>query len=373
MKVIIVGNGPAGNSIATKLDKAGVEVELYSNEAVGFYSRIRLPGALGDIQKLEALCAKSDPTFLKHLSVIAINKDEKSVLLSSGESSSYDKLVLATGSNARCFFTESRLKGIFTLRTFHDGVQLTNKLNDPVVVVGGGLLGLETALSINKLGYKVTVVEGSEAILSRQLDAEGSKLVSDKCLERENFEIICGHFIDKVEGNNSIDSVILKNGERLPCKTLVIAAGVIPSTSLAKNCNIDIDRAIIVDETCKTSDENIYAIGDCAQYNGSCPGLMPVALKQATAAYQNIMGEEGSYEPPTLIPTKFIVDGYSAECFGKTEGECISKKVGDRYEAWFVENKKLVGVILVGSSQHLQLAKKLINREVEDTTSLLDF
>ncbi|MBK5200370.1 MAG: FAD-dependent oxidoreductase, partial [Spirochaetaceae bacterium] len=275
MKVIIVGNGPAGNSIASKLDKAGVEVELYSDEAVGFYSRLRLPSALGDIKKLEALCSKSDPKFLKHFGVIAINKEEKTVLLSSGENSSYDKLVIATGSNAKCFYTDSGLKGIFTLRTYHDGIQLTKKLSDPVVVLGGGLLGLETALVINNLGFSVTVVEGGAHVLFRQLDKQSASIITEKCTSRNNFNIICGVFADKVEGNKNIESIVLKDGTVLPCKTLVIAAGVIPSTSLAKNCGLDIDRAIIVDDTCKTSDDNIYAIGDCAQYNGICPGLMP--------------------------------------------------------------------------------------------------
>ncbi|MBK5201354.1 MAG: FAD-dependent oxidoreductase, partial [Spirochaetaceae bacterium] len=145
------------------------------------------------------------------------------------------------------------------------------------------------------------------------------------------------------------------------------------STSLAKNCGLDIDRAIIVDDTCKTSDDNIYAIGDCAQYNGICPGLMPVALKQAIVASQNIIGEKTEYEPPQLIPTKFVVDDYSIMCFGNIEGEAFVKKVDDRYEAWYIDNKVLVGAILGGSSDHFSLAKKLLGREVEDTTSLLDF
>lgn len=373
MKVIIVGNGPAGNTLANKLYKAGIEVELYSDEIVSFYSRIRLPSALGDVNKLAALCAKSEPEYLKHLSVIAVNKEDKTVLLSSGEISSYDKLVLATGSNARCLYSDSGLSGIFTLRTYQDGLQLTNKLSDPVVVLGGGLLGLEAALAINKLGFDVSVVEGSSHVLSRQLDEESAKLVTEKCSNRDNFKIICGVFADKVVGNKNIESIVLKDSTVISCKTLVIAAGVIPSTSLAKNCGLEIDRAIIVDDTCKTSDENIYAIGDCAQVNGVCPGLMPVALKQANVAADNILGEKSIYVPPQLIPTKFEVDDYSIVCFGRIEGECFSKRVNDRYEAWYINNGVLVGAILGGSNEHISLAKKLLEKEVVDTTSLLDF
>lgn len=373
MKIIVIGNGPGGNSVASKLAKNGYEVEQYSDEAVNFYSRIKLPSALGDLKKLDALCAKDSPSYLVHASVVGIHRETKKVLLSSGDISSYDKLVLATGSNPRKFYTDSGLKNIFSLRTYHDGVHLTKRVTDPVVVLGGGLLGLEAALAINDMGHKVTVVEGGECLLGRQLDAEAAAMIEKKCKERDNFDVICGVLASQVDGDDTIETLTLQDGRVLDCKTLLIAAGVIPSISLAKNCGVKVERAIEIDSRCKTSDENIYAIGDCAQFKGKCPGLMPIALTQATVAANDIMGEGTDYVEPKQMPTRFTVDGMSAICFGEKKGEKLSKRVGDLYEAWYIDNNKVAGVILVGPTSHLPLAKKLLGKEIEDTSSLLDF
>lgn len=373
MKVIVIGNGPGGSAIASKLDASGCEVEQYSDEAVGFYSRIRLPSALGSVEKLDALCSKTIPHYLYHSSVVGIQKENKIVFLSSGETSTYDKLVIATGSNARKFYTDSGLKNIHTLRTYHDGIQITKSLKEPVAVLGGGLLGLETALAINALGYKVCVVEGGAHLLSRQLNTEAAKMVEEKCKQRDKFDITCGVFASKVDGVKNIESLTLQDGTVLNCNTLIVAAGVIPSTSLAKNCGLKIDRAIIVDSRCKTSDKDIYAIGDCAQYNGNCPGLMPVALTMAKIAALDITNEGIDYQEPKQMPVRFVVDGMNISVFGERRGECLSKRKGDIYEAWYIEDKKVVGALLVGSTIHLPLAKEMLGKEVEDTSIFLDF
>lgn len=373
MKVIIIGNGPAGNSIASKLDAKGFEIEQYSDEAVGFYSRVMLPSALGSVDKLDKLCSLKMPSYLHHCSVVGIHKESKTVLLSTGETSKYDKLVLATGSNAKKFYTDSGLKNIHTLRTYHDGVQITNSLKDPVVVLGGGLLGLETALSINSLGSKVCVVEGADHLLFRQINEEAALMVEEKCKQRDNFEVICGTLASRVDGKTNIESITLQDGSVLDCNTLIVAAGVIPSTTLAKNCGLKIERAIVVNSRCKTSDKDIYAIGDCAQYNNLCPGLMPIALAMANTAALDIIGEGLDYVAPKQMPVRFIVDDMSVSTFGEKRGECISKRHDDVYEAWYIEDKKVVGAILVGPTTHLPLAKKMLGKEIEDTSMLLDF
>ncbi len=373
MNIIIIGNGPAGNTLAAKLDSKGYKVEVYTNEDVSFYSRIRLPSCLGDIDKLNALCAKNEPSYIIHEAVVAIHRESNSILLSSGESKHYDKLVIATGSNPIDFFSHTNLKGIFTLRTYSDAKKISENLKSPVCVIGGGLLGLESALEINSLGYDVNVIQGEAYVLNRQINEDAAKIVSDNCLKRDNFDIICNHFVNDVKGEDRIEKVILDDNREIDCNSLLIAAGVRPSISLAKACNLDIARAIIINEYCQTSDSNVYAIGDCAQYNNKCPGLWPVALSTANVAYNHIIGNKIPYVEPSSMPVRFKADDLLVASFGIMDGDCHSKKVEDRYEAWYIKDKKVVGVILIGSKSHLPLAKASLNKEVDDIDKLLDF
>jgi nitrite reductase (NADH) large subunit len=373
VNVVIIGNGPAGNNIASKLDTEGVKVDLYSNEEVSFYSRIRLPSCIGNKDKLYSLCAQNEPSYIHHEAVVAIHRESKTILLADGQSKHYDKLVIATGSNPLVFFNNSGLEGIYTLRNFCDAIKITDDLVSPVCIMGGGLLGLETALEINKLNHKVTVVQGDAYVLNKQLNEEAAKIVSDKCEERENLDIICNQFAKSVEGNKRIEKLILQNGTVLECNTLILAAGVKPSISLAKGCGLEISKAIVINEYCQTSDKSIYAVGDCAEFNNDCPGLLPIALSTANVCVNHILGKKIPYVAPTQLPTRFQADDLLVASFGEMRGECHSKRVEDRYEAWYIEDKKVAGVILIGSKSHLPLAKASLNKEVEDVNVLLDF
>lgn len=373
VNIVIIGNGPAGNTLASKLDSEGVKVDLYSNEEVNFYSRIRLPSCLGDLDKLNALCVKNEQSYIHHEAVVAIHRQSKTVLLADGTSKHYDKLVIATGSNPLIFFNQSGLEGIYTLRSFHDAVKITNDLVSPVCVLGGGLLGLECALEINKLNHNVTVVQGDSYVLNKQINETAANIVSQKCMERDNFNIICNTLAKNVEGDKRVEKVILSNGDIIECNTLLIAAGVRPSTSLAKGCGLDISKAIKINQYCQTSDKDIYAIGDCAEYNNECPGLLPVALSTANVVANHILGNKIEYVPPKQLPTRFQADDLLVASFGEMRGKCYSKQVEERYEAWYIEDKKVVGVILIGSKSHLPLAKASLNKEVEDVNVLLDF
>lgn len=373
MNIVIIGNGPAGNTVASKLNAKGLNVKLFTNEDVNFYSRIKLPSGLGDREMLNSFCTKNNPPFILKGEVTSIDREKKTVLLGDGKTTEYDKLVIATGSDPINFFSKSKLEGLFTLRTYNDAVKITDELKSPVCVLGGGLLGLEAALEINRLNHHVTVVQGDAYVLNRQLNEEAAKIVAEKCLERESFNLICNQFASSVEGETRIEKLILQDKTVIECNTLVLAIGVKPSTFLAQNCGLKVNRGIEINEYCQTSDEDIYAIGDCAEYNNKVPGLMPIALSMANVCFNHILGNDIKYQEPVSLPTRFQVDGLIANTFGEMRGECLSKRVKERYEAWYIEENKVVGVILVGSNAHLPLAKSSLNKEVEDIDSLLDF
>ena len=163
---------------ASRLSGKGVEVQLFSEEPVGFYSRIMLPQALCDKEALAELVAKSDPPYLMKRPVTRIDRARK-LVFSGSASYPYDKLIIATGSRSRMLDIFSVTDGACTLRTFVDAQKIGETIEDPVVVLGGGLLGLETALWVRRKGFHVTVVEVADHILARQLDHEGASILKE--------------------------------------------------------------------------------------------------------------------------------------------------------------------------------------------------
>ncbi|MCH3917365.1 MAG: FAD-dependent oxidoreductase [Spirochaetia bacterium] len=360
MKTIVIGNGPAGNAAAAILAKAGMDVTLYSDEKVGFYSRIKLPQCLESIQTLSALPQKSEPPYIQHKAILHIDRTHKMVIPAEGKPESYDKLILATGSKPRRLFVDSGLDGILTLRTYEDACLLLDRLKEPAVVLGGGLLGLEAAIALKKKVDKVFVIENANHILARQVNDEVAALIK-KELEKIGIEVYCGQGIASVTGKEKLKSVVLSGGKEIEASTLLLSIGVIPSTSLAKECGLKTERAIEVDAHCATSDPDIFAIGDCAQFNGSCPGLMPVALAMAKVAASCIMGKEATYQIPTL-PARFEVDGLKIASFGHLDGQETTIRKDGETEVYYCQNGIVSGIVLAGKLTSLAKASKLFGK-----------
>ena len=185
------------------------------------------------------------------------------------------------------------------------------------VVAGGGLLGLEAAYALHKLGVEVSVLERSPSLLRRQLDARAGELLRDY-LEGLGIEVLVQAETETVRANGRVRGVSLRDGRRLDADLFLVAAGITPNTKLAHEAGLDVNRGVIVDDELRTSAENVWAAGDVAEHRGQILGLWPTAVEQAEVAAQNLLGGERTYEG-TLPVTMLKVVGVSLNSIGRIE------------------------------------------------------
>jgi len=356
-RTIIIGNGIAGFTVASALAKAGKDVIQYSEEPCGFYSRIKLPQVLCDEDAMEKLPAAQCPVYLKQGNVTAFDPVAKTVTLKDGQTDRYDNLVLATGSRGRSLPIFSGVNGVTTLRTLADAKLLSHELKDPVCVLGGGLLGVESARAIASKGFSVTVLEGGPHILCRQLNEDAADILRAK-LKADGLGIEEAFAVDSVEQQDgNITAVVSKEGKRVPCRTMLLSVGVNPEVTLARNAGLRVERAIVVDDHLRTSAPDVYAIGDCAQYQGMVPGIMPVAMGMANTLTQILLGKDATYEPPQLM-TRLKDTSFDLISIGSIEGKAIEQTDGDRHIFLFTHDGILCGAILLNAADQLAKVKE---------------
>ncbi len=310
-KIIIVGNGVSGITIIQELFKEmkDYSLDLFTNEPYTHYNRPKLPSFIEHKDmKNEDLIGPYDETWFEkrncklHLNenVLNINKDAKKIVTEKGEYS-YDKLVLATG--AKCVKPKIKgveLKNYYSLRSLDDAQEIKNKLNESksATVIGGGILGLEVANSIGKRGIETHVIERNAYLLHKQLDLDGSKILQD-LLEARNIHFhLNEHVIELVGENEHINYVLCKDNKKITTDIVISCIGIDPEIKLAKEAKLETKKGVIVNNYMETTDENIFAVGDCAEHQGKIYGLWFPCVEQAKVVAANI-----------ICPKKAIYEG----------------------------------------------------------------
>lgn len=303
--IVIVGNGPVGMRAAKELLERMPHRSLviFGDEQHEPYNRVRLSSWLAgevDWQGLaQPLQTPADARVdQRHgYRVIAIDGAAKRVVDNTGQTQTYSKLILATGSSPFVpGIPGTDLDGVFTFRDLDD----TNRLlarrarSHHTVVVGGGLLGLEAARGMQKDNTRVSVVEHADRLLGAQLDEHASRTLQDQ-VETLGIDVIVGSGISEILGPERVSAVRLQDGQLLPCDTLVVAAGIRPNTELAKAGRLAFGRGVQVDDRMRTSDPDIYAVGECAEHRGRVYGLVAPGLEQAAVAVADIAGLDSHY------------------------------------------------------------------------------
>jgi nitrite reductase (NADH) large subunit len=374
---LIIGNGVAGTTAAEnirKLDKAG-KITIVTEESTPFYYRMRLPDFIsGDLAE-DKLSAKKDQWYkdqgieLKlQTRIQGADPGKKTVSTQSGLEIPYDRLLIATGS--RSFIPPmkgSDKKGVFALRTIQDARDIVAwaKNIQKVVLIGGGLLGLEAGNALRKFGKNLTVVEFFPRLLPRQLDVTGGGRLQ-KIMEGMRFSFRLGAKTQEIKGEDRVSAVLLEGGELLPAEMVIVSAGVRPSLELAKALKLDHDKGVKVDEQMRTNQSGIYAAGDVAEFKGMPYGIWTAATEQGQIAGTNMAGGNALYKGTVMANTLKVI-GIDLASAGNIDAENrLESKVltGEKvYKKIVLENDQIVGCIMLGDTKGFTKITKLMSEK----------
>jgi ferredoxin-nitrate reductase len=383
-RIVIVGAGAAAHGFVRAYRELNQddEITIFSKEDSPFYNRVMLPDYLSGHQAWAQLVKMPDADEAAHrialrrgVSVAHIDRAGKYVLDSQGQRTDYDVLLLATGSRAAVPRQVPALPGIFTMRSRTDADDLRRHLpatGAHVVVVGGGLLGLEMATSLREIGVQVSIIQRTSRFMSQQLDALGSQLLQEKMAD-----LGCHlYFNDEVElyyGRAHLSGVGLKSGRRLDCDALLLAIGTTPNLELARDCGLTCRRGVVVDGHLQTSDPSVYALGEIAEFEGALFGITAAAEQQAAVLARYLSGDVASrYQGSTLLNI-IKIPGFDLCSIGLTERpnttdyeEIVFIDQAQRYyKKCIIHQDRLVGAILIGDKNEFQEYRDLIANRTE--------
>ncbi|MBN1102836.1 MAG: NAD(P)/FAD-dependent oxidoreductase, partial [Deltaproteobacteria bacterium] len=382
---LIVGNGVAGTTAAEhirKQDRDG-KITIVTEEDMAFYYRVRLPEIIsGDLQE-EGLLAKKDAWYREQgidlrlkTRVAGTEPGRKALSTEKGETIPYDTLLIAAGS--RSFippFKGGDKKGVFALRSIRDAREITAwaKGVERVILIGGGLLGLEAGNAIRKLGKKVTVVEFFPRLLPRQLDVDGGKRLQ-AIMEGMGFSFRLGAKTQEIIGEDGVRGVLLEGGENLPGEMVIVSAGVRPAMDLAKPLGLETDKGIKVDERLRTSNPDIYAAGDVAEFKGMPYGIWGAAMDQGKIAGINMAGGDATYQGTTMANTLKVV-GIDLAAAGEIDAEnkFESRVVADQkvYKKLVLDQNRIIGCIMLGDTKNFNRVTKMM-AEKQDVSKVTE-
>jgi nitrite reductase (NADH) large subunit len=363
-RYVVVGGGPVGARVATSLAASAqsARVVLLSFERFDPYNRVKLTPLLagdvqfGEISSPDIDVAHPNLTLRTGLRATEIDRDQKFVRSADGQVWPYDKLVLATGSRAFVpGITGRDLSGVFTFRSAEDvSALLARSIRArQVVVIGGGLLGLEAARGMQRRQSQVTVIEHESRIMPRQLDPAAGALLAQE-IEALGVAVRTGVAVSEIRGTDRVESIHLADGSHIPCDTVIVCTGVRANIDLAKSSRLAFGRGITVDDRMCSSDPDIYAVGECAEHKQTMQGLVGPGFEQADIAVAQILGRDTRYRA-SAPATKLKVIGAEVFSVGEIEQLEVAAKTQSHiwqdahgYRRIFVQQGKLVGAIAVG-------------------------
>ncbi|OAV44559.1 nitrate reductase [Lewinella sp. 4G2] len=395
-RIVIIGAGAAAYRFVNtyrSLNRRD-EITVLSREPEAFYNRVLLPEYVSehlvwdDLRKIR----KSDVEQLNFqlrtgTTVVDIDRKNQVVVDDQGTEYPYDQLLIATGS--RPFVPRevpTQVEGVFTLRKRVDADRLRSYLNErgggslvgrQVLIVGGGLLGLELAAALKTIDVKVTIVQRGNRLMERQLDATASNLLAREVEDRD-IQIYFRNEVDTVfEAREGGLSVTFKSGKNINCDAIVYAIGTRPNLELGRAAGLDVGQGITVDDRLNTSDPYIHALGEVAEWRGKRFGITAAAEQQADVLARHLSGDLSAVYTGSTPLNILKFDGYDLCSIGEVRypednpeyEEIVFSDLGQRYyKKCILHRDRLIGAILLGDKNEFAEFRSLI----EDGTELSD-
>ena len=369
LKIVVVGNGMVGHHFVATLvqSEADARITVIGEEPRPAYDRVHLSDVFAGREPADLALATresySEWGVEAHFGdpVVRIERGNKQVVTAGGRSFGYDKLVLATGSypfvppvpgadHERCL----------TYRTIDDlgEIRAQAKGSRVGVVVGGGLLGLECANALRNLGLETHVVEFGPGLMGVQLDEGGSRMLRRK-IEALGVRVHTGRNTQKIaRGSECALTMEFADGERLQTDMIVFSAGIRPRDNLARDCELSVGErgGIVIDYHCRTTDTDIYSIGEAALFGGRIYGLVAPGYRMAEVVAAQLAGRSAQFagaDMSTRLKLLGVDVGSIGDAHGRTVGSLSFAFSDERAEVYrrivtSADGRQLLGAVLVG-------------------------
>jgi len=391
MKHVIVGNGVAGVTAAQTIvrDDPSAEVHIFGSEPYPYYRRPLLWEFIAGQIERDALYFRplgwyAGHGIQLHLRVEVTGLDPAAHRLywdvsggrrpASAKSVEYDRLLLTTG--GRPFVPPCKgvdKDGVFALRTLDHALAIKAYAQQvsTAIVIGGGLLGLETARALHTAGLRVTVVEFFPHLLPRQLDAQGAEVLQS-LLETQGLKVVTSAKTEAILGDVRAEGARLQDDRAIPGEMVIFSTGIRSEVTLAQVAGLEVNRGIVVNQHLQTSAEDIFAAGDAAEFEGRVYGIIPAAVEQARVAAANMVTPGSAVYTGTLPTTTLKIAGAELTSLGESVVEAeeydqlrhVDLAAG-RYRKLVLRDGRIVGAISLNDRERVRPITQLIDRGVD--------
>jgi len=366
--LIVIGNGMAAARFVDELAQRALgryAVAVIGEEPRLAYNRVLLSALLADevdfddIELKPARWWRDRGVTLRYGErATQVDAAARNVTLAGGTQLAFSKLVFATGSQPiKPDIPGMDLPGVLTFRDVDDvnAIAATKAAGARVVVIGGGLLGLEAAYGLAKAGARVTLLHLMDRLMERQLDQRAA-LMLKRAVEAKGIAVRLQAQTARIAGSGGVEAVELRDGTTIAADTVVVAVGIRANIGLARAAGLEVGRGIVVDDHLETSTAGVHAIGECAEHRGCCYGLVEPAYEQAQLLARRLAGERASY-PGSVLATNLKVSGVNVFSAGdflaatdEAEEIVFSDPAVGIYKKLIIAHDRLVGAVLFGDT-----------------------
>jgi len=382
-RLLLIGNGMAGVRTIEEIlerDASKYEITIIGEEPYTNYNRIMLSNVLQKKMTVDEIITNSWDWYkdnqielIHHDPAMAIDTKAKQVTTASGLRVDYDKCIIATGSRSFILPIEgAELEGVIGFRTIDDTLQMIERAKQykRAAVIGGGLLGLEAAKGLLDQGMDVTVIHLEKWLMETQLNEPAGALLKQD-LEKQGLKFLMEKKTSRLIGTTRVEAVEFSDGTQLEADIVVMAVGIRPVTALAKEAGLHVERGIVVDDFMRTSAEDVYAVGECAQHDNKVYGLVAPLYEQGKVLADLLTDKPTQGYKGSTVSTSLKVSGcdlFSAGIIRESEQvKAIEAFNGlaNSYKKLFIQDNRIVGIVLYGDTSEENRYYKMLRDGVD--------